>query len=129
MSRRWLRGAMRDKWTVVGQTTTTAPVKERVGLLQKIILCSIIFLLSFSAAAQAAVTVTTASVPAASIGSPYSTTLAATGGIAPYTWTVSSGLPPGLSLSTGGTISGTPIQTGTFNFSVTAKDSTPVLPM
>ncbi len=43
----------------------------------------------------------------------------------PFTWTVASGtLPPGLSLSSGGAITGTPTATGTFNFTLRLVDST-----
>jgi len=49
-------------------------------------------------------------------------TLSASGGTAPYTWT-GTGLPAGLSLSTGGVVSGTPTTAGTYNVTVTAKDS------
>jgi hypothetical protein len=43
------------------------------------------------------------------VGTAYKQTLAATGGISPYTWTITSGtLPAGLSLSSNGVISGTP---------------------
>src|SRR5581483_4432208 len=49
-------------------------------------------------------------------------TLAATGGAgAPYTFTAT-GLPAGLTMSTSGTISGTPTVSGTFNYTVTIKD-------
>ena len=47
----------------------------------------------------------------------------------PFTWSlasgpvVSGGLPPGLTLSSGGTVSGTPTQTGTFDFTVELTDS------
>jgi hypothetical protein len=51
--------------------------------------------------------------------------LTATGGVPPYTWSVTSGaLPSGLSLSTGGVISGIPIAVGTFSFSAQVEDST-----
>ncbi len=65
-------------------------------------------------------TITTTSVPAASVGAPYSTTLAVTGGTAPYTWSVTAGtVPPGLSLDpVTGTIAGTPTTVGTSDFSV-----------
>ena len=54
----------------------------------------------------------------------YSQTLGATGGSAPYTWSVASGaLPGGLTLSSGGTIAGTPSAAGTFNFTVQVRDS------
>ncbi len=49
-------------------------------------------------------------------------TLSATGGTAPYTWSAT-GLPAGLSISTGGVISGTPTAAGTYNTTVTARDS------
>jgi len=48
-------------------------------------------------------------------------TLAATGGVPPYTWSAN-GLPDGLTL-TGDTISGTPTTAGTFAVTVTASDS------
>jgi uncharacterized repeat protein (TIGR01451 family) len=43
----------------------------------------------------------------------------------PFTWTVGSGtLPPGLSLSSAGVITGTPTEAGTFKFTVRAVDAT-----
>ena len=43
----------------------------------------------------------------------------------PFTWTVDSGtLPPGLSLSSGGAITGTPTAAGTYNFTLKLVDST-----
>ena len=57
----------------------------------------------------------------------YSVTLTATGGQPPYTWTLapnSAGLPPGLILQSGGVISGTPTQSGTFdNIVIQMNDS------
>ena len=66
-------------------------------------------------------TITTASpLIAGTASSSYSQALAATGGVAPYTWSVSSGsLPAGLSLGkSSGTISGTPISAGVASFTV-----------
>jgi hypothetical protein len=40
----------------------------------------------------------------------------------PYTWTAT-GLPPGLTISSGGAISGTPTETGGFKATVTATDA------
>jgi hypothetical protein len=49
----------------------------------------------------------------------------ASGSAGPFTFAVTLGsLPTGLSLSTGGAISGTPTATGVFNFTVTATDTT-----
>ncbi len=55
------------------------------------------------------VSITTTSLPAATVGRAYSTTLAAVGGVTPYTWSLTSGsLPAGTQLSSSGVISGTP---------------------
>jgi hypothetical protein len=70
--------------------------------------------------------ITTTSLPDATIGVPYSTTLQAIGGIPPYKWKVVTGtLPAGLTLSkSSGTISGTPSSTATTStFQVKVKDS------
>jgi putative Ig domain-containing protein len=57
-------------------------------------------------------------------GTAYSNTLTATGGTAPYTWSVSAGsLPGGLMLSPAGALSGTPTATGTFSFTVKVTDA------
>jgi hypothetical protein len=54
----------------------------------------------------------------------YSETITASGGIAPYTYSVTTGtLPTGLDLSSGGIISGTPTATGTSPFTITATDA------
>ena len=69
--------------------------------------------------------VTTTSLPGGQVGTAYSQAVAATGGVTPYSWSVTSGsLPPGLTLdtSTGG-ISGKPTAYGTFDFTMTVTDS------
>ena len=66
----------------------------------------------------------TTSLPVGTRNSGYSVTLAASGGVPPYSWSLSGGsLPTGLSLSSSGTIAGMPTGTGTFNFSVQVQDS------
>ncbi|HEY4018121.1 MAG TPA: Ig domain-containing protein [Pseudonocardiaceae bacterium] len=57
------------------------------------------------------------------VGTAASLQLSASGGTAPYTWSAT-GLPTGLSISSGGLISGTPSAAGTFSVNATAKDST-----
>ncbi|MFI4879949.1 MAG: beta strand repeat-containing protein [Steroidobacterales bacterium] len=53
--------------------------------------------------------VTTTSLPNGQVGASYTATLAAAGGTAPYTWSITSGvLPAGLTLNPNGTITGTP---------------------
>ena len=70
--------------------------------------------------------ITTTTLPAGSVGAPYTATPAATGGTGPYTWSVAAGsLPAGLSLDpVTGTIQGTPTSAGTRTFTLQATDST-----
>ncbi len=65
------------------------------------------------------------SLPGGFLASPYSQTLAASGGTAPYTYAVTGGsLPGGFTLNgTTGLLSGTPATTGSFPFTVTATDA------
>jgi uncharacterized protein (TIGR03437 family) len=68
--------------------------------------------------------ITSASLPAGTVNVSYSQSPSATGGIPPYTWAISAGsLPQGLSIGTGGIISGTPTTAGTASFTVQATDS------
>ena len=80
--------------------------------------------LSIAVAAAPALTITTTALPGGTQGSPYSVTLAATGGLPPYTWSIPAGLPPGLSLApTTGVISGTPTAVGAYSFTTQVADS------
>ncbi|SDF83185.1 beta strand repeat-containing protein [Terriglobus roseus] len=66
----------------------------------------------------------TGGLPNATLGVAYTQTLQATGGLPPYTYTVTSGsLPAGLSLSSAGVVSGTPTAVGASSFTITATDS------
>ena len=67
--------------------------------------------------------VTTASLAGGTVGTAYSQALAGTGGAGTYTWTETGALPGGLTLSTAGTLSGTPTAAGTFPFTVTMTDA------
>jgi hypothetical protein len=68
--------------------------------------------------------ITTSSLPAGIVGTPYSQALAAVGGSPPYAWSLSSGaFPGGLTLSANGAISGTPLSSGPFSVTVQVTDS------
>ena len=70
------------------------------------------------------ITVGPPSLVAGTVGSAYSQTFTASGGTGPYTFARTTGtLPPGLTLSGSGALSGTPTAAGTFNFTVQATDS------
>lgn len=74
-------------------------------------------------------TITPSSQPNGRVGNAYSSSMATSGGVSPYAYSVSSGaLPAGISMSSGGSFSGTPTTAGSYSFSVTVTDSssTPV---
>ena len=75
----------------------------------------------------ASLSINTPALPNAITQTAYTGALSATGGITPYTWSITSGsLPPGLNLnSSSGAITGTPTTAGTFSFTAQAKDSSP----
>jgi len=82
--------------------------------------------ITITVSAPPPLSITTTTLPAATIGTPYTAALIATGGIPAYTWSVTAGsLPAGLTLSSAGSISGTPTGTSasTANFTVTVTDS------
>ncbi len=89
-----------------------------------------IFLLALFAgvlSAQITITSPTTLLPASTAIAYEPFTLTATGGTAPYTWTVIGtglgALPPGMTLSTGGTISGTPQSTGQYQPMIKVTDA------
>jgi len=69
--------------------------------------------------------ITTANpLPSGMVATPYSVALAATGGAAPYTWSVVSNAPPeGLTLDADGVLSGTPVAPTNATFSVRVAGS------
>jgi hypothetical protein len=70
------------------------------------------------------ITITPVTLPAPTFGVAYSQTLTASGGTAPYTWTISSGTPPaGLTLSPAGILSGDSTTAGSYTFTVKVTDS------
>src|SRR6185436_13171640 len=70
------------------------------------------------------ITVSPSTLPGTTISVPYNQTVTASGGTGPYTFTIISGtLPTGLTLSSGGNITGTATATGNFSFTVKATDA------
>lgn len=72
--------------------------------------------------AKSNLNITTADLQKCKVGEVYSGILTASGGTAPYTWSVE-GLPEGLAITTEGAISGTPVKAGTYNVKIAVTDS------
>src|SRR5665213_2571970 len=75
--------------------------------------------------APAPLSITTTSLPNGTAGAPYpAITLIAKGGFGTFAWSAT-GAPPGITVSSGGVVAGTPAASGTFNsFTVTVTDAT-----
>jgi hypothetical protein len=70
--------------------------------------------------------VNTVSLPSGTVGAVYSAALSASGGLTPYLW-VGTGLPPGLTQHSDGTLTGTPTAAGTYTVRLSVvDDSTPI---
>jgi len=68
--------------------------------------------------------ISASSLPSASIGVPYSQPLSASGGLAPYTWSIASGAVPGLSIDPStGVLSGPPTTAGTYSLKIQVTDA------
>ena len=73
--------------------------------------------------AYSKLTILTTALPAVQLGTPYNFSLVATGGLPPYTWSVT-GLPAGLSFNSAtGVIGGTWTVAGNYNLSITVTDN------
>ena len=109
---------------VISGTPTTAATTSFTVAIKDSSATPLTATANFSLTVQTGLSVTSLSPPAGTVGVAYSTTLAATGGVTPYAWSVASGnLPAGLSLSSAGVISGTPTTSGSSTFTVQVADS------
>src|SRR4030095_4105128 len=111
-------GAISGRATNGGASSFIVRVKDSLGTTSAKPLFLIV------APPPAPLVIQTISLPETTAERTYSQTLQATGGVAPYTWSIASGsLGAGLNLSAGGTISGTPTSPGTSVFVVRVTDS------
>jgi hypothetical protein len=82
---------------------------------------------SITIAPQKPILVTSTSAPSGYVGVNYSYTFTASGGLGNRTWSIFvGGLPPGLSLSPTGVLSGVPQVLGSFSFILNVADSSPI---
>ncbi|MGA9304034.1 MAG: Ig domain-containing protein, partial [Candidatus Sulfotelmatobacter sp.] len=81
--------------------------------------------ISITSSGSTTVTINTTTLPAGNTGTAYSSTLAASGGTKPYSWSITSGaLPTDLTLNaSSGAISGTPTSAAQSSFTVKVTDS------
>jgi hypothetical protein len=110
---------------VISGTLTAAGTYPFVVQLTDVSAPSLTATEHLSIAVATSLSVNTLELPGGVVGTAYSQTLTATGGTAPYTWTLASGpLPAGLTLDAStGVISGTPSKAGAAPFTVNATDS------
>ena len=88
-----------------------------------------VLLLTSHLAAASSVTISTASpLPAGTVDTLYSTTFAASGGTAPYAWTITSGSIPGMAISSTGVLSGVPSTASSYSITVQVTDSSAPTP-
>ena len=102
-----------------GSYTVTVRATDATG-------ASVVGLFSITVTAPAVTITTPSPLPSGMVTVDYPLqVISAAGGFAPYTFSVSpNSLPTGLTLSSNGSISGTPTVTGTFNLTLTATDVT-----
>jgi hypothetical protein len=116
--------------TLTNQTTTTAtytaPSTNSASLSVTVTATSIAETTKTGSATltvPATPTITTTALAAGTVGTAYSATLAGSGGITPYIWSVNTGsaLPACLTMTTAGVISGTPVASCAGTSSITFK--------
>jgi hypothetical protein len=107
--------------TTVGSTTVTIQVTDDNGCLATIDYTIVI--VAGEPGGCPEITLSPPTLPQGIQGDPYSQQITASGGKAPYTFTVSSGtLPTGLTLSASGLLSGTPTTIGSKTVTIQATD-------
>ncbi len=115
---------MSSSGLISGTPTQVGTFSKLIGVTDSLNV-SITQFFSITISAASVLTISTGSpLPDGTVASVYSTALSASGGTAPYTWALASGtLPPGLSLSSGGLISGTPTTPGAYSITARVTDN------
>ena len=109
---------------ISGTPTTLGPTTFKVSVTDSQTPTAAVDIATETITVNPPLSITTTSLTAGAIGVPYSGSLAASGGVPPYTWAITSGtLPAGLTLSSSGLISGTPTNQETQSFTVQVSDS------
>jgi len=105
--------------TTVGSSTVTIRGTDANGCFAERT-----FTIAIAPASCPVITLSPTTLPTGSVGVPYSQTLTASGGVAPYVFTVSAGtLPAGMTLTPAGVLAGTPTAPGTATVTIRATDA------
>ena len=105
--------------TTVGSSTVTIRGTDANGCFAERT-----FVMAITPATCPVITLSPATLPTGFVGLPYSQTLTASGGTAPYVFIVSAGtLPAGMTLTPAGVLSGTPTTQGTSSITIRATDA------
>ena len=113
-------GVLSGTPTTAGNQTVAVAVTDGSSPVPQ----SVTGMVTIAVQAAAVLTVTTKQLPAATVGDSYSYSLATSGGVAPDSWSVTTGaLPAGLVLSAAGKLSGTTMAAGSSTFTVHTVDS------
>ncbi|MEO8076746.1 MAG: Ig domain-containing protein, partial [Acidobacteriota bacterium] len=101
----------------IGTSTVTIRATDNNGCFAEIVYTIVV-------GACPVITLSPATVPNGAVSVAYSQAITASGGTGPYTFTLPAGtLPPGLTLSAAGVVSGMPLATGTNTFTVRGTDA------
>ncbi|HMJ89441.1 MAG TPA: DNRLRE domain-containing protein [Candidatus Acidoferrum sp.] len=120
---RWVTNAGTNfGWLLKDRTETSSGTARRIGSREDTVNAPLLAVI-YTLPNPALVITNDSELHFGIIGNEYSRTLLATGGVPPYAWSVIAGtLPTGLSLSSGGAISGTPAVSGDFSFTAQVTD-------
>lgn len=108
-------GAITGTPSAAGTSPVSLTVKDAISQ-------SVTVTLSLRINLKDQLTITTGSLPSASLNTAYTAAATASGGVPPYTWSAA-GLPAGLQINPAGVISGTPTTVGTSTVTLTVSDS------
>ena len=124
-------------WTITSGTLPEGISLDPTGVLSgsptSVSSAAIIFTVSDATGAQATASltlavpslrITTTSLPTGLLNTPYSASIAVSGGQGPFTFSLSTGaLPAGVSFTSAGAFNGTPLASGAFTVTLTVRDS------
>jgi len=115
-----LEGTHQVTATMAGYVSQTVEAEIRTGVLTSVSLK----LVADPGSGPSPLTITTSTLPSATVDVPYETNLQASGGTPPYRWALLGDFPSGIRIETDGTVVGTPgFPSGLHRFQVEVRDA------